>query len=145
VHFFAAPFLLTSKNPESMNEFLLLIGYAPILAVAVLIFIVYNMILLPFAYMKLFFHKLVMIMVYSKSFRVSRADKFMNFVVFIVIGPFVLMLNIILDTKIFVEHLLLKDLYKTKHKTSDQSISKDNLKLVAKYFKIRNEKMMPYK
>ncbi len=119
VHFLAAPFLLTSKNPESMNEFLLLIGYAPILAVAVLIFIVYNLILWPFAYMKLFFHKLVMIMVYSKSFRVSRADKFMNFVVFIVIGPFVLLLNIALDTKVFVEHLLLKDLYKTKHKTSD--------------------------
>lgn len=112
IHIFAAPFLLTSKEPENLNEFLLLIAYSPILVVAVIIFIIYNLILWPFAYMKLFFHKLIMIMVYSKSFRVSRADKFMNFVIFIIIGPFVLLINIGLDTYIFVRHMLLKDLYK---------------------------------
>ncbi len=103
-------------------------GYLPILAIATIVFVIYNVVLWPFAYLKLFFHKLVMIMVYSKSFRVSRADKFMNFVLFTAFGPFLLFLNILLDTKNFVLHMLLKDLYKTKHKTSDQTISKENLK-----------------
>lgn len=47
-----------------------------------------------------------MIMVYSKSYRVSRADKFMTFVIFIFIGFPVLILNAIVDIGIFVKHLM---------------------------------------
>lgn len=64
------------------------------------------MILIPVTYLKLFFHKMIMIMVYSKAYRVSRADKFMNFVVFIPFGPFILLANMIVDLKHFLSHLL---------------------------------------
>lgn len=102
-----------------MNEFLLYFAYVFILGIGTLLFVVYNLVLWPFAYLKLFFHKLIMIMVYSKSFRVSRADKFMNFVIFIISGPFLLFINIWVDTRFFLEHMLLKELYKTQHKTND--------------------------
>ena len=61
-----------------------------------------------------------MIMVYSKSFRVSRADKFMHFVIFCFFGPFFLVMNLITDVGHFLKHMLKRDLYKTQHKTSDK-------------------------
>jgi hypothetical protein len=131
------PFLLTSKRPEPYNKCILFIAYVPIIIFATLLFIAYNIVLLPFTYVKMFFHKLVMIMVYSKAFRVSRADKFMNFVVFIFMGPFFLIMNMLYDIILFIKHLLLQDVFKTKHKTSDQQIAKENLQFVAHYFKER--------
>lgn len=83
-----------------------MIAYIPIVIISTILFIGYNIILIPFAYIKLFFHKLIMIMVYSKSYRVSRADKFMTFVIFIFIGFPVLILNAIVDIGIFVKHLM---------------------------------------
>mmetsp|Transcript_34646 Transcript_34646/g.25794 ORF Transcript_34646/g.25794 Transcript_34646/m.25794 type:complete len:196 (-) Transcript_34646:617-1204(-) len=142
---FTAPCLLKSKNPKPFNECLLMVAYVPILFVSTLLFLLYNLVLWVFAYVKLFFHKLFMIMVYSKSYRVSRADKFMNFVLFAVFGIFLLFINIIVDTKRFLQHMLLKDLFKTKHKTSYQKISKQNLKTIANYFNQNAEKMIPYR
>ena len=71
------------------------------------LFIGYNIALIPFTYVKLFFHKLVMIMVYSKAYRVTRADKFMYFVIFAMTGIFILIMNAIVDIGIFVKRLLI--------------------------------------
>jgi hypothetical protein len=117
LHFVLAPFLLTSKHPEIMNEVILMAVYIPtILLVSIVLFIGYNILLWPITYVKLFFHKLVMIFVYSKSFRVSRADKFMNWVVFTLLGPFILITNTVVDVYYFVRHMLMRDLFKMKHK-----------------------------
>ena len=132
-----APFLLTTKNPQCLNTFILYIGYIPILIIAILLFIVYNIVIYIPAYTKLFFHKLVMIFVYSKSYRSSRADKFMSFVIFGALGLFILLLNMIVDIGYFTKHLLSTDLQKTKHKTSDKQISKKHLAVLLQYFKIR--------
>lgn len=115
-----APILLTSKNPQRINELLLSIAYIPVMIGVTLLFILYNIILLPATYTKLFFHKMVMIYVYSKSYRVSRADKFITFVFFVCCGPFILSMNMIVDIWYFLKHLWLKELPKTKHKTSDK-------------------------
>lgn len=82
-------------------------AYLPILVCSVAVFIAYNIALIPIAYLKLFFHKMIMIMVYSKSFRVSRADKFMYFVLFSALGLFILTINAIVDIYYFIKHLLL--------------------------------------
>jgi hypothetical protein len=112
VHVFLAPFLLTSKNPEKLNVFILHFAYIPILVIMVLIFTVYNIILWPLAYIKIFFHKLIMVMTYSKSFRVSRADKFMYFVIWVIFGFPILMANSAIDIYFFVKHMLMRDLYR---------------------------------
>jgi hypothetical protein len=97
---------MTSKKPECFNKFILFIAYIPIIIFATLVFFVYNLALLPFTYIKIFFHKLVMIMVYSKAFRVSRADKFMNYVIFVSFGAFFLLANVFVDIYYFLKHLL---------------------------------------
>ena len=128
-----------------MNECILALSYLPVMFGALLVFIVYNIVLLPVCYIKLWFHKMIMIYTYSKDYRVSRADKFFVFVIFVIVGPFTLALNCITDNYYFIRHLWLKDLIKTKHKTSDQQISNHNLVLVCSYFKAKQEKVIPYK
>ena len=102
-----------------------------------MVFIVYNIALLPLAYTKLFFHKLVMIYVYSKSYRVSRADKFITFVFFAALGPFTLFMNLVVDIWYFLKHLWVRELFKTQHKASEQQISKATLDKLSNYFKVR--------
>jgi hypothetical protein len=114
LHFFLAPFLMSSRNPEVWNKAILWFAYLPILIVSTLVFVTYNILLLPVAYVKLFFHKLVMIFVYSKSHRVSKADKFILMVIFLPVGPVRLIANVIVDTIAFVKHCVATDLQKTK-------------------------------
>ena len=60
----------------------------------------------PLIYTKMVFHKLTMVWVYSKSFRVSRADKFMNFIKYVFLGPFITIGNSLVDTYFFVKHMI---------------------------------------
>jgi hypothetical protein len=105
--FFLGPFLMTSKNPELWNKAILWLTYLPLLLLIFAVFAFYNVLLLPFTYLKMFFHKMIMIFVYSKSYRVSRADKFMLWIMFAIIGPFRLLANVIMDLFAFLKHCTL--------------------------------------
>lgn len=97
-----APFLLTSKNPEFWNKVILWLAYLPVLLVTFVIYLVYTAALLPFSFVKIFFHKMIMIFMYSKSYRVHKSDKFMAWVLFAVIGPFRMTANFFVDLLAFV-------------------------------------------
>lgn len=140
-----APFLLTSKNPEIWNRVILWVAYFPILIITTTVFFLYNLLLLPLAYVKIFFHKLVMIFVYSKSYRVSRADKFILTVVFIPVGPVRLMSNVILDTIAFVSHCMQTELKKSKVTIRHKPFTKESMQLLNKYLHERSERLMPFK
>ena len=142
---FLAPFLLTSKNPEIWNRVILWVAYLPILIITTTVFFLYNICLLPLAYVKMFFHKLVMIFVYSKSYRVSRADKFILTVVFIPIGPIRLFINVIVDTIAFIQHSMLTEIKKSKVTIRQKPFSKESLLLLNKYLHERHERLMPFK
>lgn len=143
-----APFLLTSSNPRKVNEFILSLAYIPVMFGVTLVFIVYNLLLVPLCFVKLWWHKLIMVYVYSKSYRVSRADKFMTFCVFWAVGLFTLTLNSLVDIYYFIRHLWLADLVKTQHKSTSsrrEQISKDNIQGVAAYFRACQEQVRPYR
>ena len=137
--------MLTSKNPEIWNKVILAVAYLPILIIATTIFFFYNVLLLPLAYVKLFFHKLVMIFVYSKSYRVSKANKFIMTVIFIPLGPVRLICNVVVDTIGFVCHCLQTELKKSKVAIRPKPFSKESLQLLNKYINERQERMMPFK
>ena len=88
----------------------------------------------PFVYTKMVFHKLTMVWVYSKSWRISRADKFANFIAYCLFGPFATIANSFIDLVQFVRHMLRLDLTKFKHKTRQDELDKDNLVLLEKMF-----------
>ena len=118
LHIFVAPFLLTSSRPQRVNECMLTIGYIPVMVGVTLVFTVYNLLLVQVGYVKLWWHKLIMIYVYSKSYRVSRADKFITFCWFWIFGLLTLTLSAFTDLYYFVRHLWLRDLIKTQHKSN---------------------------
>ena len=142
---FLAPFLMVSSNPEIVNKAILWFAYLPILLVTFTIFASYNIVLLPVTALKMFFHKMIMIFVYSKSYRVSRADKFMFWILFGVIGPVRLTLNVILDMVVFLKHCTLTDLKKSKVQISSKPLSKKALVGMNEYFVARNERLIPFK
>ena len=131
---FLAPFLFVSRNPETMNKSLLWVAYLPILICSFTVFSVYNIALLPVTALKLFFHKMIMIFIYSKSVRMSRADKFMLWILFAVVGPFRLVSNVLLDMWTFIRHSTLQNLNKTKVKISKKNMTKKNLVDLSEYF-----------
>ena len=98
------------------------------------VFSVYNIALLPVTALKLFFHKMIMIFIYSKSVRMSRADKFMLWILFAVVGPFRLVSNVLLDMLTFLRHSTLQNLKKTKVKISKKNMTKKNLVDLNEYF-----------
>ena len=112
--FFLAPFLMTTKSPELLNKVILWVAYLPLLIMSFMVFAFWNVLLIPICYIKMFFHKMIMIFVYSKSYRVSRADKFMLWIFFAIVGPFRLTANVIMDLIAFVQHCCLQDLKKTR-------------------------------
>ena len=142
---FLAPFLFVSRNPELWNKVLLWFAYLPILLCSFTVFAVYNIALLPVTALKLFFHKMIMIFIYSKSVRMSRADKFMLWILFAVVGPFRLIANVVLDMIAFLRHCTLQNLKKTKVKISRKNMTKKNLVELNDYFQKRNERMIPFK
>ena len=96
-----------------MTFFILSIAYIPIMICVTIVFIVYNLLLVPICFVKLWWHKLIMVYVYSKSYRVSRADKFITFCMFWGAGLFSLTINTVVDVWYFLKHLWLTDLVKT--------------------------------
>ena len=142
---FLAPFLMTTQNPEVINKAILWVAYAPILLMSFMVFFGYNVILLPITYLKVFFHKMIMIFVYSKSYRVSRADKFMLWIFFAMVGPFRLTVNLITDLIAFVQHCTLQNLSKTRVNIREQPLKKNSLQMASNYFKNRKERMLMFK
>ena len=61
--FFLGPFLMTSSNPELINKAILWVTYFPLLLLTFMIFAFWNIVLLPVTYIKMFFHKMIMIFV----------------------------------------------------------------------------------
>mmetsp|Transcript_22877 Transcript_22877/g.28427 ORF Transcript_22877/g.28427 Transcript_22877/m.28427 type:complete len:322 (+) Transcript_22877:1220-2185(+) len=143
--FFLAPFLMTSKNPQMINEAILWVAYLPLLISTFFVFTIYNFILLPITYVKMFFHKMIMIFVYSKSYRVSRADKFMLWIFFAIVGPFRLLSNVLVDLFAFLHHATLHDIPKTKVQIREKPLTKQTIRMAAAYFKHRRERLIVFK
>lgn len=131
---FFAPFLVSTTNPQKINERMLKVAYIPVLVFVTIVFGLGEMLMWPFVYIKIVFHKLTMVYVYSKSFRVSRADKFVHFLFFLFCGPVIIPGNSIIDLIYFVKHLTLKELRKLKHKIRHKTISKKSFEILQNYF-----------
>ena len=96
---------------------MLFVFYIPILLCVTILYVIGEIIMCPFVYVKMVFHKLTMTWVYSKNYRVSRADKFMYFVFYFFMGPLITIGNAAVGTYFFLRHMVLIDLQKLKHKT----------------------------
>lgn len=100
------------------------------LAATFVFFFVYNLAITPVCFVKIFLHKMVMIFVYSKSHRLSRADKFMQWVTFAIIGLPRLYRNVLFDNLAFLQHAVTDSIKKQKTNINDQQIDRLNMRIV---------------
>lgn len=122
-----------------------MIFYMPILVVVTCLFVIGELLMSPFVYVKMVFHKLTMTWVYSKSFRVSRADKFMNFIFYLFLGPLFVLGGSVVDTWFFIRHLVIQNVQKIKHKTRFNQVNKEALHVIETLFKEKQEKVLNFK
>jgi len=92
-------FLLCRERPKRLNAFLSLIFYTPILALGTLVFLVIYTILSPIAYLFVILHKFILIFRRTPQ---SRWSKLAEFLIFFVVGPFLLAIRDIVDTYLFL-------------------------------------------
>ena len=112
LHFLHMPILLSIDDESAikMNNIILHIIYVPIVCIQVLFFILWNIVLGPVVYVKIFLHKMTISFTYSRIYRDERNNKFLYGIAWVLMGPPILILNLCRDTVIFVIHLYRKDL-----------------------------------
>lgn len=109
------------------------------------IYTAYTLCLYGYAFVKVFFHKMIMIFMYSKSYRVHKSDKFMTWVAFAVVGPFRLLSNVLTDLVAFVQHCMMTNLKKTKESVVQKPLSQETMRMVTHYLEERGERVVPMK
>jgi len=103
-------YILSVKN-EAHNEMILHFYFLPVFFVNLVLFSIYQVIILPFSYLKTVGHKLAL-MIKNPQGKGSRtaSDRFGYAVFFLVMGPLLLSLNCIIDIFWFVRHTYQSDL-----------------------------------
>lgn len=114
LHFFTGSLLLNLRSP-SANVAVLHLFYLPIAVLIFLIFFVYQLLILPFCYIKLVGHKFAL-MIRSPQGHGARTtlDRAGHAILFLVLGPLLLTLNCVVDLYWFFRHLYKMDLEKSQ-------------------------------
>ena len=101
--------VLAAKSPK-LNLLLLHIYFLPVILVTSLGFMAYQIIILPFVYLKIVGHKWALLVSAGSSVGGKANDRFGEAMFFLVIGPLLLVLNCIVDFFWFFIHVYKYDL-----------------------------------
>ena len=103
-------YILSVKNPEH-NKWVLHLYFAPVIVTTFCIFFIYQLCMLPFAYIKLVFHKFALVVRNPQGTGAkSTSDRFGYALFFLVAGVFILILDCIVDAYWFIKHTYKSDL-----------------------------------
>ena len=102
------PFYMLKENTKKLNHLVFHLTYVPILLISFLLFFVFNMICIPFAYFKCVGSRFYQLSVHSPSMNLCK--KYAQLVLFIVFGIPILLLNFCFDCYLFFEHSYQKDI-----------------------------------
>jgi uncharacterized membrane protein len=145
LHFFTAPILI-NKRKQTTNLVILHMYYLPIAILSFAVFAVYSLVIIPFCYVKMVGHKFAL-MVVSPQGQGARStlDRAGHAVLFLGVGPAILVFNWIVDLWWFILHLYKMDLEKTNnYKNSEATsstieINRRTYKKMLEYFSLKNE------
>lgn len=139
--------VLGAKSPL-LNLILLHFYFVPVMLVCLIIFVVYQVLILPFCYIKLLGHKWALIVKApvgkGSSSSLDRAGQFFLFLLF---GPMLLGLNVVVDSGWYLVHIYKSDLDRSN--SSKAFIGNDQLnhvevhrrtyKKMLRYFETKND------
>jgi hypothetical protein len=141
--------VLGAKNPQ-INWFVLHLYYFPLMLCLIVVFTAYQLIILPFAYLKICGHKWAL-MVHAPRGKGSSStlDRAGQALLFMILGVLILVLNLIVDTWWFVSHLYKTNLDKTITKKEKQEVSLElpeihriTYKKMLAYFSVQNDQLV---
>ena len=141
--------VLAAKSP-SFNLAVLHIYYFPVMLVLIVIFVAYQVVILPFAYLKVVGHKWALVIKAPKGKGSSSSlDRAGQALIFMLFGFLIMSVNIITDIYWFVMHLYKMDLDKTITKKSKAEeimelpqINRRSYKKMLKYFGEQNDQLV---
>mmetsp|Transcript_30587 Transcript_30587/g.46912 ORF Transcript_30587/g.46912 Transcript_30587/m.46912 type:complete len:229 (-) Transcript_30587:388-1074(-) len=147
VNLLLGTYVLTAKNPKH-NKWVLHFYFLPTLLGSLAVFIVYQALILPLAYLKILGHKIALVLNNPTGEAAkSRSDRTCLAFYFLILGVPILILNSISDIFLFVKHTYKTDLDKiAKQKLEDKgmgitnSIDRRTFKKMLHYFEIQTGK-----
>ena len=89
------PLYLKGVVNKKLNEYLLNVQYFPIAVFSLILFILGNLALIPVVYFT------VMVLIPTSESRDPTKKKILYFIMWVLVGPFILFINIFRDSKIF--------------------------------------------
>ena len=157
----SAPFPLSTLNlvfgsmvlgamSPSLNLAVLHLYYLPIMLGLIAVFIAYQALILPFAYLKVVGHKWALVIRAPKGKGSSSSlDRAGQALIFMIVGPIIMSFNIVTDVYWFVRHLYKMDLDKTITKKSKAEemmelpqINRRSYKKMLTYFSEQNDQLV---
>jgi hypothetical protein len=103
-------YILSVKNPTH-NKYILHFYFLPTALVTLCIFIAYQFLILPFCYLKTVGHKFALMVKNPKGAGAkSTSNRFGYAIYFLILGPFILLMDSIIDIFWFLIHLYKTDL-----------------------------------
>ncbi|CDW87773.1 transient receptor potential cation subfamily member 4 [Stylonychia lemnae] len=142
----AGTIVISLKSPQA-NIALLNVYYLPISLVCLSLFLVYQIVILPFCYFKIIGHKFAL-MVKSPQGQGARStlDRAGQALFFMIFGLILLGLNMIVDIYWFTLHLYKMDLDKSHLQVQQTTnLNRRTYKKMIKYFEQKNEQLVPQK
>ena len=149
--------VLGAKSP-TFNRIMLHIYFFPVMLVCLLIFIAYTIVIMPFAYVKIVGHKFaLMVKGPSGTGSITSLDRFGNGILFLFIGPILVVFSAIVDIFWFISHTYKMDLDKTETKHTYQGkytntedderkpLHRRTYKKMFKYFETQNDQLVQLK
>lgn len=142
-------YILSVKNPKH-NQLILHLYYLPTMLCTLVLFIGYQLLILPFSYTKMICHKFALIVKNPQGAGAkTTSDRFGYAIFFLVFGLLILFLNCIVDIYWFIRHAYKTDLdVVAKQKQEDRgfgitnSIDRRTFKKMLHYFEMQTGKDM---
>lgn len=101
--------VLSNKSPR-LNRIVQHIYFFPVLLGVLLIFLAYQLFILPVAYVKMFFHKFALVVNNPQGVGAkSKSNRLGYAVLWTFVGPFILMANYFVDIYWFFKHVYLTE------------------------------------
>ena len=130
-----SPLYFTRLNQAKLNTLVLHVCYIPVLLITTLIFIVFNLFILPFAFFKGIAVK-VQFLFYRKS-KIKMNKRILSLLVFILFGILILLLNLCVDMVYFFKHMYQNELNCISKKIKTKQILLNSFNIIEK--KIEND------
>ena len=147
LNLFLGSYVLSVKNPK-INRMVLHFYFIPVLLGTLVLFVGYQFLILPFAYIKIIGHKLALVINNPTGAAArSRGDRLCYAIYFVFLGIPILVMDSIVDIKWFLLHIYKTDLDKvSKQRLEDRglgltnSINRRTFKKMLHYFEMQQGK-----